>query len=542
MSGRNRFSALLLMITPGAILVATALAAAAAPTHATLYAAPTATGSGSCSSWGNACSLQTALARASNGDQIWTRMGVNKPTSTSDPTISFELKNGVAVYGGFAGTETSLGQRDPGANITVLSGDIDNNDITNPYGVVTDTIRIMGDNSDHVVFSSGVNPATVLDGFTITAGDAGFGGSGGGMSNEGGSPTLSNLFFSGNMTDSFAGIGAGMYNSGGSPILLNVTFNNNSAALVFGSGGGLYSENGSPILMNVTFINNIAASGGGGMATIGGNPTLTDVVFRGNSSPFGSGSGLYNAGGNPTLTNIIFSGNFDGGMDNQGGSPTLTNVIFSENTDGGLFNAGGSPTLINVTFHANDGLLGGGMYNNADPTLTNITFSGNTAESGGGIYNDGGSPTLTNVILWGNTAITGTQIHNTSSLTPTISYSDIQGSGGSGPGWDTSLGIDGGGNIDADPIFVEIACIGLHLGAVSPAIDAGDNLSVTVSTDLDGNPRFVDIPSVPDTGNGAPPIVDMGAYEAQSADISPCFRKYFPLMWRKGHPANQAVV
>jgi hypothetical protein len=57
----------------------------------------------------------------------------------------------------------------------------------------------------------------------------------------------------------------------------------------------------------------------------------------------------------------------------------------------------------------------------------------------------------------------------------------------------------------------------LRLQLSSPAIDAGNNAAVpiTVTTDLDGNERFEDIPTVPDTGNGTPPIVDMGAYEAQ---------------------------
>ncbi|GIV82964.1 MAG: hypothetical protein KatS3mg051_2318 [Anaerolineae bacterium] len=57
----------------------------------------------------------------------------------------------------------------------------------------------------------------------------------------------------------------------------------------------------------------------------------------------------------------------------------------------------------------------------------------------------------------------------------------------------------------------------LRLQLTSPAIDAGNNVAVpiTVTTDLDGNERFEDIPTVPDTGSGTPPIVDMGAYEGQ---------------------------
>ncbi|MCD6400346.1 MAG: DUF11 domain-containing protein, partial [Anaerolineales bacterium] len=109
-----------------------------------------------------------------------------------------------------------------------------------------------------------------------------------------------------------------------------------------------------------------------------------------------------------------------------------------------------------------------------------------------------------------------------------ISYSDIQGSGGSSS-WDSSLGTNGGGNIDSDPLFVDpdgaddtagTTDDNLRLSLPSPAIDAGNNYSVTVTTDLDGNPRFVDISSITDTGNGTAPIVDMGAYERQFVDVA----------------------
>ena len=101
----------------------------------------------------------------------------------------------------------------------------------------------------------------------------------------------------------------------------------------------------------------------------------------------------------------------------------------------------------------------------------------------------------------------------------TISYSPVPGSGGSGAGWDITLGTDGRGNIDADPRFVRNPDPGdgdLSLLPSSPAIDAGDNGAVPpgVTTDLAGNPRFLDVATVPDTGAGTPPIVDMGAYEA----------------------------
>jgi hypothetical protein len=49
--------------------------------------------------------------------------GTYKHTATADRTISFALKNGVGVYGGFAGTETMRSQRNPATNVTILSGD-----------------------------------------------------------------------------------------------------------------------------------------------------------------------------------------------------------------------------------------------------------------------------------------------------------------------------------------------------------------------------------------------------------------------------------
>ena len=145
------------------------------------------------------------------------------------------------------------------------------------------------------------------------------------------------------------------------------------------------------------------------------------------------------------------------------------------------------------------------------------------------------NPTMTNCILWGNTASNGDEIYNTSSTTPIIGYCDIAGSGGSGS-WDTSLGSDGGGNIDTDPLFVDPRFFdpngpddnNLRLQYSSPCIDAGNNTAVPTDAndidedgdtnepipwDLDGKPRFIDDPNTADAGNGTPPIVDMGAYE-----------------------------
>src|SRR5690349_8828972 len=125
------------------LIALSALAALGAPPAAraagVIYVRAGASGANSGSSWANAyTSLANALSAASSGDQIWVAAGTYTPTDGSDRTASFTLENGVAVYGGFAGTETLLSQRDWNTNITTLSGDI---------GTVGDA----SDNSFHVV-------------------------------------------------------------------------------------------------------------------------------------------------------------------------------------------------------------------------------------------------------------------------------------------------------------------------------------------------------------------------------------------------------
>jgi len=341
---------------------------------------------------------------------------------------------------------------------------------------------------------------------------------GGGIANFSSAPTLISVTFSDNQA---ADSGGGMANFDSSnPTLITVTFNGNSAA---SGGGGMNNiTSSSPTLTNVTFISNTADTGGG-MANDGSNPTLTNVTFSGNQAA-GSGGGLQNNNSsNPILTNVTFSGNSTagccgGGMTNFSNSNSrLINVIFRGNSaanyGGGLINSASTATLINVLFSGNKATnvsgYGGGLSNNdsSHSTLINVTFSGNQAgSSGGGLYNvNGGVSTLVNSIIWGNAAITGSQIYNSDSSASLITYSDVQG------------GYTGTGNLNVDPNFVApIAAtaspttIGNYrLQAASYAIDAGNNLSVTVSTDLDNHPRIM--------GDA----VDMGAYEAAARWINP---------------------
>jgi parallel beta-helix repeat protein len=450
---------------------------------AVLYVKADATGANNGVSWANAYTkLQSALAAAQLGDEIWVAAGTYKPTSGTDRTKSFVMKAGVAIYGGFAGTETARSQRIWVTNATILSGDI---------GVAGK----VSDNAYHVV--AGVNNA-VLDGFTVTGGNAASGSwpnnVGGGMLNDSVSPTIANCTFSVNFAKLYGG---GMCNLSTStlsisPMVTNCTFSDNSADV----GGGMFNNNASP--------------------------TVTNCTFNGNSAKVGSGGGMNNyPQASPTVTNCVFSGNTasddGGGMCNGSGSPTVTNCTFSGNSasddGGGMYNYyNASPTVTNCAFSGNSASdVGGGLCNGSGSLkVTNCTFSGNSASYGGGMYNYyNASPTVTNCILWQNSATLGPEIY-ISSGNPIYHHCDIKGSGGSGAEWNSALGTDAGGNIDADPLFVDPDNPagpdgawrnwddGLALRAGSPCINAGTSTGAP-TTDILGNPRI-----------GAP---DIGAYE-----------------------------
>jgi parallel beta-helix repeat protein len=374
-----------------------------------LYVDVDAAGANDGSCWADAFNyLQDALTVAWNGDEIWVSEGIYKPDegvgiTPGDRTATFQLKNGITIKGSYAG----FGEPDPNARDielyeTILSGDLLGNDGPD--------FANNGENSYHVVTGSGTNATAVLDGFTITAGNA---------NQDYPSPYR---------------LGGGMYNYTGSPTLTNSKFRGNSGH----AGGGMFNKDSSPTLLNCTF---------------SGNST-SRVVFNEN------GAGMHNDNSHPKLTNCTFDRNsatdHGGGMFNTRNSePMLVNCRFSDNRavtqdGGGMMNGHGSrPTLINCIFSGNSAKDGGGMRNwSADPTLVNCTFSGNSARGNGGGVSTGVSwskPKLTNCILWGNSDKDG--VDESAQIyygRPVVNYCCIQG-------WTGSLG--GTGNIDADPRF-----------------------------------------------------------------------------------------
>jgi uncharacterized repeat protein (TIGR01451 family) len=367
-----------------------------------LYAAPSSGGLGDCTSWPDACTLQQAIANAVSGDEIWVLEGVHYPGTAR--TDTFTLKNGVAIYGGFAGTETARSGRDWQVNLTILSGDIDNNDTDiDGDGIIEpgDGDSLQGANSYHVVTGSFNDSTAVIDGFIITGGQADGtypNNTGGGMYNNYSSPTITYVVLSGNTASQ---TGGGMGNIGSSPTLSNVSFSRNNADSF---GGGMGNSYSSPILTNVTFNGNQATFGnGGGMWNYSySNPTLTNVTFSGNYA-YNIGGGMYNNYSSPTLTNVTFSGNTaflsgGGGMWSRSGNPTLINVIIANSTGGdcdGPVNASSSYNLIKNSASAcglshgvNGNIIGldpvlGSLADNGGFTKTHALLSGSPAINAG---------------------------------------------------------------------------------------------------------------------------------------------------------------
>lgn len=415
------------------------------------YVKHDAQGANNGSSWEDAFVLfQSGLDAARPGDEIWVAAGTYSPTCDYGMAAGggveqsrlkhFRLKNGVAVFGGFAGDESEREQRDWQANKTVLSGAIGDPEAPS-------------DNAYHVFYHPGglgLDDTAVLDGFTITGGNADSPGGahrmGGGMHNSGSSPAVSNCTFSGNS----AGLGGGASNASCAPLFDNCAFDGNQAVF----GGGMFNHAAAPSMSNCSFAGNSAAQYGGGMRNVGGAaPDVSGSAFEGNSAGL-RGGGMHNSAASPTVSGCEFSGNTapggsGGGMANDlGAAPSVSSTLFSGNgarLGGGMFNQNSQPSISGGTFSGNEAVFGGGMLNlGASPTVADSFFTGNAAELGGGMRNVGGSsPDVAGSEFGANVAsLRGGGMYNTAS-SPTVSGCEFLGNtagDGEGGGMANDLG------------------------------------------------------------------------------------------------------
>jgi hypothetical protein len=339
-------------------------------------------------------------------------------------------------------------------------------------------------------------------------GGAGGGGSGGaGIWTEGGAATITDCVFTANA----ASFGAGVYNIHDSAaVITGCTFVANNAA----EAGGVYSLASPTTTTRCTFQGNTAVgsvfSVGGAISNYFSDAVVRDCTFERNIAELGGGA-LYNEGENPVVFNCTFVANESLGS-TEGWGGAVLNGYFTDAAIAGC-------VMVRNRAH-----LGGAVYNMAfaDTSIINCTIVNNLAVAlqpgpGGGVSSSHlSNSNVANCILLANAP---SQLDGTYAA---VRFSCIEG-GYKGAGAERVL--------DVPPGLLRLPSPGpdaawdtpdddfgdLRLAPGSRCIDAGDNAPPTglIDTDAAGRPRFVDDAGVPDSGVGAPPVVDVGAHEFQ---------------------------
>ena len=319
------------------------------------YVSPTAKGTGDGLSWDNATTLTTALTKAVAGDQIWVQ-GFDTITKDNvyfvpedQKVTGFTLKSGVQLYGGFAGTETNINDRETLGKPyqmkyrSVLSGDLNNDDEVDNTNLIFPANTTRTNNATHVLSvdmapSSGSNNntyPTVINGFTIAGGHAdGTDEKGGGIyisgdnSNGGGNFRIERCF----LFNNYATQGGAVYvdatvknvNNGESLINQCVVYNNAAGerAAVENQGGGIYLD-GAATVVNTSIFNNK----NGGLRISSGSKVVNSTIARNT----GAGVDMTEtpSGTNTNVYNSIIWGNTFLSVENQ---PGFKNSAFHEVT------------------------------------------------------------------------------------------------------------------------------------------------------------------------------------------------------------------
>lgn len=413
---------------------------------AQVFVNQSAIGTNNGTSWANAfTSLEAALAGTVTG-QVWVAAGTYKP---SLPTVSFVVPGGVSLYGGFVGTETTLSQRNPTANVTRLSGDILGNDI--PGNLTANRT----DNALHVVAVASAQTGTaVIDGFVISGGNTPTSGI---TSSGGGIVALSPVIVRNcNLNNNFGATGGAIFlaptadgsaivkctiseNAGIGALYMTLcdgvdvdscTFSKNNNATASSNAGAFFATNCTNLsLSNSTFTENTAVNGGALYCVTDSLPAVTNAdnfviancSFSNNSNTSGVGGAARFRNCSYTLTGCTFNMNTStssGGHirnDIQADDNVVyTNCTFKNAVSGGWGGAftgyGGTFVVTGCNFESNTCARLGGASNNGfggTMTYTDCTFMNNSASgtaSGGalGLQNDLTTVNVINCGFFGN--------------------------------------------------------------------------------------------------------------------------------------------
>ena len=357
------------VVAAGTLVCLASLSTAASAGPSIIYVDANASGANDGSSWTDAydgsAGLQAAIAQATAGTQIWLADGLYLPTQGAARTISFTMKNGVAIYGGFDGGEVTLDERDPATNVAILSGDLGGDDGGAPGN----------DNSLHVVRadSAAITNSSILSGVTVTGGNA----------NAGGDPNDRG--------------GAMLIINGADPVFEDVIFSNSRCS--FGGGAG-YVRNSSPSYIRCTFTGCDGGNFGGAFDIFSGGPVV-NVLFDGcrvydnRASRAGGIEAFGNV--NVTLVNTVVVANTTGGDGGgvfvaNGADAFMDSCTIADNsagdTGGVHLTGGGTLAADNCIIAGNSDA--GGVVSNAQVNLTTASLD-NCLVTGGWVGGGTGS-------------------------------------------------------------------------------------------------------------------------------------------------------
>ena len=283
--------------------------------------------------------------------------------------------------------------------------------------------------------------------------------------------------FQGNSSDKNGGA---IYCSFDATTIIDCDFQSNSAK----AGGAIWAESASISGCDISANGATTVGGGIALATSAfGDADISDVQIHDNTAT--DGAGIY--------------------IEEARAPLEIVNAAIQDNTATGRGGGIYSGTLITVSsslITGNSAADGGGIATSDSPSVyTNLTISDNSATNGGAVWSTQSAPTFSNCILWGDNATVGPEVFNTGGSV-TLTHCIAEGSGGSGGGWDLTYGVDGGSNLDVDPLFVAPLSGDYHLIPGSIAFNNGDNAAPGISAlDLDGNQRIQET------------TIDIGAYE-----------------------------